>query len=170
MILPRKYGTYCKKNNFKYNLPKLKKKFQIHGQKVLKNATRGSSNEKNGRKEVWGCQMEQQGCYSKTKCILQFKASFRKIIYEILFDHCFILSSLNYFQLLFYLSNKNIQSLESFQSGFVCTKRLHDTDHYAIRITLAVICGEGNGRVVTIYHNACHSAHLGQSVTYINVI
>lgn len=58
IILPRKYGTYCKKNNFKYNLPKLKKKFQIHGQKVLKNATRGSSNEKNGRKEVWGCQME----------------------------------------------------------------------------------------------------------------
>lgn len=26
IILPRKYGTYCKKNNFKYNLPKLKKK------------------------------------------------------------------------------------------------------------------------------------------------
>lgn len=49
-------------------LTKTQKKFQIHGQKVLKNATRGSSNEKNGRKEVWGNHMEQQGRYSKTKC------------------------------------------------------------------------------------------------------
>ena len=51
-------------------LTKTQKKFQIHGQKVLKNATRGSSNEKNGRKEVWGNHMEQQGRYSKTKCNL----------------------------------------------------------------------------------------------------
>ena len=49
-------------------LTKTQKKFQIHGQKVLKNATRGLSNEKNGRKEVWGNHMEQQGRYSKTKC------------------------------------------------------------------------------------------------------